>query len=253
MNILIIEDEIMAAERMEELILEVCPEARVLARLDSIKSAVAWFNNYEMPNLAFFDIQLADGLSFEIFEKTQVGCPVIFTTAYDEYALKAFKVNSIDYLLKPIDPDELENAINKFRNIHQKTEPATNTKLNIEKVLQLLTRQYKSRFVVKVGEHIKSIPTGNIQCFYSMSKATYLQTTDNRHYVIDNALEQLEEILDPSIFFKVSRKFIVNLEAIVDVISYTNSRLKVRLQHPTEDDIIVAREKVRGFKEWLEK
>ena len=252
MKILIIEDEIMAAERMEELILQLCPEAIVMARLDSIKSAVAWFGSNEMPDLAFFDIQLADGLSFEIFERSRVSCPVIFTTAYDEYALKAFKVNSIDYLLKPVDPEELKNAIEKFRKIHQKTEPEKHAGLNIDNVLQMLTRQYKSRFVVKVGEHIKSIPTENIQCFYSMAKATYLQTSDNRHYVIDNALEQVEQLVDPSLFFKVSRKFIVNLNAINDVISYTNSRLRVRLQHPTEDDIIVAREKVKEFKEWLE-
>lgn len=252
MKILIIEDEIMAAERMEELIIEVCPEARILARLDSIKNSVAWFNSNEMPDLAFFDIQLADGLSFEIFEKTTVSCPVIFTTAYDEYALKAFKVNSIDYLLKPIDSDELRGAVNKYRSIHAKDTHAGITGLNIENVIQLLTRQYKSRFVVKVGEHLKSIPITDIHCFYSLAKATYLQTADNRNYVIDNPLEQLEQLLDPSKFFRVSRKFIVRLDAIADVISYSNSRLKIRLQHPTEDDIIVAREKVKEFKEWLE-
>ena len=252
MNILIIEDEIMAAERMEELLMEVCPEAVVLDRLDSISRAVRWFNSNPAPDLAFFDIQLADGLSFEIFEKTSVGCPVIFTTAFDEYALKAFKVNSIDYLLKPIDQEELRGALEKYRNIHAKESNAGPAGLNIENVIQLLTRQYKSRFVVKVGEHLKSISTTDIHCFYSMAKATYLQTADNRNYVIDNPLEQIEQLLDPSKFFRVSRKFIIQLDAIVDVISYTNSRLRVRLHHPTEEDIIVAREKVKEFKEWLE-
>ena len=252
MRVLIIEDEVIAAERLQEMILKVIPEVTILGLLDSISSAVDWFGKNEGPDLAFFDIQLADGLSFEIFEQADVSCPVIFTTAYDEYALRAFKVNSIDYLLKPIDHDELKTAIDKYRSIHATTEEAPMSSQNIDNVLRLLTRQYKSRFVVKVGEHIRSISTDDIICFYSMAKASYIQTSEDRHYVMDHSLEQVEALVDPAHFFRVNRKFIIHLESISDIISYSNSRLKVILKKPTEEEIIVAREKVKDFKSWLE-
>jgi len=252
MRVLIIEDEVIAAERLQEMILKVIPEVTILGLLDSISSAVDWFGKNEGPDLAFFDIQLADGLSFEIFEQADVSCPVIFTTAYDEYALRAFKVNSIDYLLKPIDHDELKTAIDKYRSIHAITEEAPLSSQNIDNVLRLLTRKYKSRFVVKVGEHIRSISTDDIICFYSMAKASYIQTSEDRHYVMDHSLEQVEALVDPAHFFRVNRKFIIQLESISDIISYSNSRLKVILEKPTEEEIIVAREKVKDFKSWLE-
>ena len=251
MKVLIIEDEVLAAGRLQDMVLELFPDTTVLGRLESISSAVAWFTENGMPDLAFFDIQLADGLSFEIFEKVAVSCPVIFTTAYDEYALRAFKVNSIDYLLKPIDREELRAAIEKYRSLHA-AKPWPDRSQNIDQVLRLLTRQYKSRFIVKVGEHIRSIPAEEIICFYSMAKGTYLQTADDRHYVTDHSLEQVEELVDPGRFFRVSRKFIIAIDAITDIISHSNSRLKVKLTKPAEDDIIVAREKVKDFKAWLE-
>ncbi|RLD32774.1 MAG: DNA-binding response regulator [Bacteroidetes bacterium] len=255
MRVLIIEDEVMAAERLQEMILEVIPDAEILGNPDSISSAVRWFAENETPDLAFFDIQLADGLSFEIFEQADVGCPVIFTTAFDEYALKAFKVNSIDYLLKPIDHGELKAAIEKYRSIHAGAdiEKHSLSPQNIDNVLKLLTRQYKSRFVVKVGERIRSIPTEEIPCFYSMSKASYLQTTEDRHYVMDHSLEQVEALVNPERYFRVNRKFIIALDAIADIISYSNSRLKVTLKLPTEEDIIVSREKVKEFRKWLDR
>jgi DNA-binding LytR/AlgR family response regulator len=251
-RILIIEDEVMAAKRLQDMIMVACPDANIVARLESISKAVEWFATHEAPDLAFFDIQLADGLSFEIFEKADVVCPVIFTTAYDEYALKAFKVNSVDYLLKPIDAKELKAAIEKYQTLHESNGPEIKAPQNIDKVLKLLTKQYKSRFMTRVGEHIKSIHIDDILCFYSLAKATYLQTREDRHYVIDHSLEQVEEIVDPSRFFKVNRKFIIQLDSIKDIISYTNSRLKVVLLKETEEDIIVAREKVKEFKQWLE-
>lgn len=251
-RILIIEDEVIAARRLQDMIMEAYPGSKIVARLESISKAVEWFSDNEAPDLAFFDIQLADGLSFEIFEKADVICPVIFTTAYDEYALKAFKVNSIDYLLKPIDAKELKAAIGKYQTLHMNNRPDTASPPNIDKVLKLLTNQYKSRFVTKVGEHIKSIHVDDILCFYSLAKATYLQTREDRHYVIDHSLEQVEELIDPSRFFKVNRKFIIQLDSIKDIISYTNSRLKVVLHKETEEEIIVAREKVKEFKQWLE-
>jgi len=252
MKVLIIEDEVMAAERLEGMVRRAIPDVRILAVLDSISSAVRWVSENEAPDLAFFDIQLADGLSFEIFEQAEVQCPVIFTTAFDEYALKAFKVNSIDYLLKPIDADELQAAIEKYRHLHAVTDFSPQTQ-SIDNVLRLLTRQYKIRFVVKVGEHIRSIRVDEIQCFYSMEKASYIQTTEDRNYVMDHSLEQVEKLVDPGQFFRVNRKYIIALDAIADIISHSNSRLKLVLKLPTEDEIIVSREKVKEFKRWLER
>ena len=255
MKILIVEDEVMAAERLREMILSHFPDTAVLGRLDAISTAVKWFGENESPDLAFFDIQLADGLSFEIFTQCKVNCPVIFTTAFDEYALKAFKVNSIDYLLKPIDTDELKTAIEKYFSLYRKDSnpgPALSPQ-HVEEVLKLLTHQYKNRFIVKVGDHIRTIRTDDILCFYSMAKASYIQTIEDRHYVIDQSLEQVEVLVDPATFFRVNRKFIIALDAISDIIAYTNSRLKVILQKPAEEDIIVSREKVREFKNWLDK
>jgi len=253
MRVLIIEDEVMAAERLEAMVRQAIPDVGILAVLDSISSAVPWFSKNEAPDLAFFDIQLADGLSFEIFEQAEVICPVIFTTAFDEYALKAFKVNSIDYLLKPIDADELQTAIEKYRHLHKGEDDFSLPAQNIENVLKLLTRQYKTRFVVKVGEHIRSIRVDEIQCFYSMDKASYIQTTEDRNYVMDHSLEQVEELVDPDQFFRVNRKYIIALDAIADIISHSNSRLKLILKLATEDEIIVSREKVKEFKQWLER
>ncbi len=255
MRILIVEDEVMAAERLREMILSHFPDTAVLGRLDSISTAVQWFSENEPPDLAFFDIQLADGLSFEIFAQCKVNCPVIFTTAFDEYTLKAFKVNSIDYLLKPIDSEELKTAIEKYFSLYRRDGdpgPALSPQ-HVEEVLKLLTHQYKNRFIVKVGDHIKTIRADDILCFYSMSKASYIQTTHDRHYVIDQSLEQVEALVDPAACFRVNRKFIIALEAISDIIAYTNSRLKVILENPAEEDIIVSREKVKEFKQWLDK
>ncbi|MCF8233711.1 MAG: LytTR family DNA-binding domain-containing protein [Bacteroidales bacterium] len=248
MKILIIEDEKPAAEKLEHLILRVEPGAEVLARPDSVRESVEWFNNHPPPDLAFMDIQLGDGLSFEIFEQAEVNCPVIFTTAYDEYALRAFKVNSIDYLLKPVGMDELKSALEKFRKVSgQKPDKSV-----FDQVLKSLSKEYKSRFLVKVGEHIRSLPVGQVQCFYSMDKSTFVLTAENRNYDLDYTLEQIESLIDPSMFFRISRKFIIKLEFIKDIISYTNSRLKVVLQGETEVELIVSREKVKDFKAWLD-
>ena len=236
---------------MHDLILKCEPEAEILARTDSVKKSVEWFNSNPQPDLAFMDIQLADGLSFEVFEKTIVRSPVIFTTAFDEYAIRAFKVNSIDYLLKPIDLDELKSAIEKFK----KTVPAgplTSPEV-FDKVLQMLTHNYKQRFVIKVGEHIRSISADQIHYFYSLEKATFLHTTDNHNYVIDYSLEQVESLVDPKKFFRVNRKYLIAINAVSDIITYSNSRLKIELVHSDDQDVIVAREKVSNFKQWLDK
>lgn len=252
MRALIIEDEKLAADHLHKLVNKVDPSIEVIARFDTVKKSVAWLNQNPHPDLAFFDIQLADGLSFEIFEQAEVHFPVIFTTAFNEYAIKAFKVNSVDYLLKPIDFEELKTAVDKFKRSfpqlqsHQYREVVSN-------MMTMLTDNYKQRFIIKVGEHIKSVPVSNILYFYSMEKATFLHTDDDHNYVIDYSLEQLESLLDPELFFKINRKYIITINAITDIISYSNSRLKTELKHNTDMDAIVAREKVGKFKEWLDR
>ncbi|MCF8302552.1 MAG: LytTR family DNA-binding domain-containing protein [Bacteroidales bacterium] len=254
MKVIIIEDEKLAADKLEKLLKQLDREISVMARLDSVNKSVQWFNNNPAPDLAFFDIQLADGLSFEIFEKAEVPCPVIFTTAYDEFAIKAFKVNSIDYLLKPVDLEELSASIKKLEKWQNSFHSQQNEKLLYDKMLKMLTNEYKSRFVVKVGEHIRSIPVEETQCFYSMEKATYLQTNTNRHYAIDHTLDQIEALVDPTLFFRINRKYIINLNSIKDIITYTNSRLKVLLENnPENEDLVVSREKVKNFKSWLDR
>lgn len=254
MKILIIEDEKLAANRLSSLIKSFDNTIEIVGILDSIKTSVAWFTTNPQPDLAFMDIQLADGLSFEIFDQVAVSCPVIFTTAFDEYALRAFKVNSIDYLLKPIDNNELIRAMDKFRHLHQdSSKPETIAAPVMDRVLQMLTKTYKSRFLVRAGEHIKTIPVEQVTFFYSMEKATFLNTTENKEYDVDYTLEELEGLLNPELFFRINRKYFVAMEAIRDIVSYTNSRLKIRLINSSDEEIIVSREKVTDFKKWLDR
>ena len=252
-KILIIEDEPEAARRLETLVADLIPQAAVLAKLDSVKRSISWLSDNPAPDLIFMDIQLADGLSFEIFEKCQVQSPVIFTTAYDAYALKAFKVNSIDYILKPVDRNELQTALKKLNTLTNRNNNATDLLASIGEAVQMLTRQYKSRFIIKVGEHLKSIEVNDIHYFYSLDKATFARASDNRRHIIDFSLEQLEDILDPRQFFRVNRKYIISAAAIQDMISYTNSRLKLILKASDDTDVIVARERVPEFKDWLDR
>jgi DNA-binding LytR/AlgR family response regulator len=253
MNVLIIEDEQQAAIRLETLVRSIIPEVSILANIDTIKRSVEWFEKNTHPDLVFMDIQLADGMSFKIFELCDVRSPVIFTTAYDEYALKAFKVNSIDYLLKPIDKTELELAIRKFNTLSRKTDDHTKLILNIGETMRMLTKRFKSRFVVKVGEHLRTIEVADIQYFFSQDKTTFCVTTEGRNLILDYTLEQLEEMLDPERFYRINRKYLIASDAIVDIISYSNSRLKLSLKVSQDSDIIVARERVQDFKNWLDK
>jgi len=252
-KILIIEDEKPAAEWLRQLILKFDSQISVLAVIDSVSGAAEWFQQNQAPDLVFMDIQLADGLSFEIFERVKVPCPVIFTTAYEEYAVKAFKVNSIDYLLKPIAYDELEAAFRKFGDQIKKVEevqPVTIELLN--KVKEMLRKQYKTRFVIKVGEHLKSIPVEEILFFYSLEKATYLCTSDFKTYLVDYSLDRISEMVDEHRFFRINRKYILSNLSISDIVFYSNSRLKIKLKKPDEESIIVSRDKVAAFKEWLD-
>jgi len=250
MNIIIIEDEKPAARLLQRKVEKLGLQINTL--LHSVEEAIHWFNTNEHPDLIFLDIQLSDGLSFEIFEAVSINSAVIFTTAYDEYALRAFKLNSIDYLLKPIDEDDLEVAVNKFKS---RTNSAVNLALDFELIKKMLVnpvdRHYKKRFTIKVGQQLKMVPIEEIECFYSENKGTYLYTLDKRSYLLDLTLEQLESELNPTDFFRVSRKFIVPLKTIKEIQLHSNSRLKVILPTYNEDEVVVARERVNDFKEWL--
>jgi DNA-binding LytR/AlgR family response regulator len=251
MNVIIIEDEKPAARRLGRLLAELGVEVSTM--LHSVDESIAWFQNHSHPDLIFLDIQLSDGLSFEIFDVVEVNSAIIFTTAFDEYALQAFKLNSIDYLLKPIDDEELEQAVKKYKNFKPAGQKISVDFNDIKKLLvDPLEREYKKRFTVKVGQHLKIVNADEVECFYSENKGTYAATSDGRNYLLDTTLEQLEEELSPKIFFRVSRKFYVNINHIKDIISYTNSRLQIKTNRFNEQEIIVSRERVKDFKLWLE-
>lgn len=253
MKILIVEDEPHAAQRLQVLACELIPDANILASIDTVKKTVHWLRTNERPELIFMDIQLADGLSFQIFEQIQIVSPVIFITAYDEYALRAFKVNSIDYILKPVDREELNSALEKLKNLSGNKTRQDDILSNISQALELMRKRYKTRFVVKVGEHLRTIEVDTILYFFSQDKTTFCVTDDDRTHVLDYTLEQLEEMLDPEAFFRINRKYLVRSSAIQDIISYTNSRLRLVLKGSTDNDIIVARERVQQFRNWLDR
>ncbi|MDO6517200.1 LytR/AlgR family response regulator transcription factor [Zobellia uliginosa] len=251
MRTIVIEDEKPSARRLSRMLSDLNVE--VSQMLHSVEESVEWFQNNPHPDLIFLDIQLSDGLSFEIFDAVEVKSAIIFTTAYDEYALQAFKLNSIDYLLKPIDDEELEVAVKKYRSFKPEARPMT---LNFDDIKSLLVnpleREYKKRFTARVGQHLKIINADEVEGFYSENKGTYAATSDGRNYLLDTTLENLENELEPKTFFRVSRKFYININHIKDIVSYTNSRLQIKLNHYNGQEIIVSRERVRDFKLWLE-
>ena len=244
---LIVEDENPSARRLERLLEKY--DLDVIDKCSSLKETINWLKTNLQPDVLFLDIQLGDGLSFDIFQEVTIQCPIIFTTAYDQYAIQAFKFNSIDYLLKPIDEEELVNAIEKLKK-HQQP-------LSSDQIKQLIQQtqaqqNYKERFTVKVGEHLKIFKTTDIALFYSSDKANYLLNKNGRNYLIDQSLEDLDAVLNPSDFFRISRKFIVNYNFISEVIAYSNSRLRVKLAVNIDELLIVSRERVKDFKAWLD-
>ncbi|GHA63516.1 LytR/AlgR family response regulator transcription factor [Pontibacter akesuensis] len=254
MRILIVEDEKLASDRLANMLLKLNSTAEVLATAPSVRKAVELLKLKPQLDLIFMDIQLADGLSFEIFEQVPVDAPVIFTTAYDAYAIKAFKVNSVDYLLKPIDEDGLQAALEKFRKLSRQT--AAPQVGALEQAMQFLNggKSYKSRFVVKVGEHLHMIPVEEVDFFYSYEKATFIQCNSGKRYAIDYTMEQLEQLTDPQLFFRVNRGFLISLKAVKDIVAWSNSRLKLELRHNSPaGEVVVSREKVQLFKEWLDR
>jgi DNA-binding LytR/AlgR family response regulator len=254
MRVLIVEDEKAAVRRLKRLLEELNKSIEVIGITDTIKETADWFVRNEMPDLAFFDIQLADGISFEVFNRVEIDCPIIFTTAYDQYALKAFEVNSIDFLLKPIDKEKLLKAIRKFEKLTGKEDKNPIDRNLLSEVQNMIRgRSYKERFVVKYGERLKSIPVQDIGYFKSEMKATYIITYDNQKYLIDPSLELVESMIDPIRFFRINRKYIIPFHSIQDMVSYSSSRLRVRLKSIDDPDMIVAREKVAQFKKWLDR
>jgi len=250
LKILIIEDEQPAARRLLKMITELVPDSRLLDSIDSVAGAIEWFSSHEAPDLVFSDIQLSDGISFDIFKAIELPCPVIFTTAYDQYALNAFKVNSIDYLLKPVKKEELEAAIRKY----QKMQPPAAAGFDIGKLLEAYTgkqTEYKSRFVVKYGEHIKTITTEEIAYFYTEDKINFLTTIEGRRFAIDFNLDHLESVLDPKQFFRINRQFIISIHSITEIFTYSKSRVLVKLKPPTKHETIVSTERSADFKAWL--
>lgn len=252
MNVLIIEDEPHAAKRLIRMGKEVAPDAFFHGPLESIVDAVGWLNDNPNPDLILVDIHLADGLSFEIFNQVEINVPIIFTTAFDQYALRAFKYFTIDYLLKPIEKEALANSFDKHRQSGLYNMP---TKMGDEWP-QLLASEvqnrYKKRFVLKIGEKFKTIETSDVSYAYSENKATYLVTQDGRNHLTDYALDQLEELLDPDAFFRLNRQYISRFATVQKIVSHGNGRLRVELEHCDDREIVLSRERSRSFKEWMD-
>jgi DNA-binding LytR/AlgR family response regulator len=249
MRTLIIEDESLTARRLESLLQQCDPALRVEAVLPSVAEAVDWLRAHGQPDLIFMDIHLEDDLAFRIFEQIEVLAPVIFTTAYDEYMIKAFKVNSIDYLLKPVNPDELAQAIGKFKALR-----AQFANPHLDTLLQYIGQketEYKSRFMIAVGTKIKSIETKDVAYFFSEDKLTFLMTKDGHQFPIDFSLDKLTGMLDPKDFFRISRQFIVSFASIQNVHTYIKGKLKLDLLPKSRLDVLVSGDRMADFKEWL--
>lgn len=257
MKVLIIEDEPFAQKELERLLNNSGASIEILNFIDSVEESVKWLQNNN-PDLIFMDIQLSDGLSFEIFDKIDIEIPVIFTTAFDEYAIRAFKVNSIDYLLKPVEQKDLAKALEKYENMATKANPKdpVETFLNKEQLEQLLSlyrpTNYKSRFIAKLGDNIKHIAVEEIPYFYFEEKVVFLVTKHNDRYIVDYTLDQLEKLLDPKKFFRINRKYITSIDSIDKVSKFFNSRLKIKLKPHIDDEILISRAKVKDFINWLD-
>jgi len=254
MKCIIVEDEQPAAERLKKLVEQCDPSITVAATTDSVAATLQYFANNAHPDFMLMDIQLGDGISFEILEQIEISCPIIFTTAYNEYAIKAFKVNSIDYLLKPIDKDELFEAIAKLkRQLGERLVPEAITPTHLAEAMRMLTGRYKERFVTRIGEKLVMLPVENIAAFVSMEKSTYAYTKEGKMVSLDYTLDSIENLIDPLKFFRVSRKHIVAVDSISEVSIFSTSRLKLKIKGTKDDDIIVSRERYAKFKEWLDR
>jgi two-component system LytT family response regulator len=253
LRVLIIEDETPAAEKLERYLLRYNPEIRIVDKLDSVSAAVTWLGERQDEiDLVFMDIQLKDGLSFTIFQSVKVIKPVIFITAYNEYALDAFRVNGLDYLLKPVSFSDLADSMKKLETLGEQLRWTESKSTEIVAAFEQPAKSFKNRFMVKLGDHIRSITSDQISFFFADGRDVYLVTNQLRKFIIDYTLESLEEILDPKMFYRTNRSYIINISAIQDVIVHSNSRLKITPNIKWDNEIIVSREKVNEFKEWFD-
>jgi DNA-binding LytR/AlgR family response regulator len=248
MRILIIEDELPAARQLTKLIQAKVPNATILDTLDSVESAVQWLNSFDAPDLIFMDIQIADGLSFDIFKQTEVRSPVIFTTAFDQYAIQAFKVNAVDYLLKPIDPDDLGKALEKI-----KAAQSTNSLPDLKELLRYMDkgRQYKDRFLVKTGQHFIMVPIQDIAFFHSSDGLTMVHTHAGKKHFVEYTLDELQDLLHPESFYRINRSTFLSVQSIRAIHPHLNGRLKLDIAPTLTDEVFVSRERVGEFKIWL--
>ena len=250
MKALLIEDEPYAVQQVQSLLAESAPEINLIAVLESIESTVEWFSTHSPPDLVFMDVHLADGSCFEIFTHINIGAPVVFITAYDQYALEAFRVNGLDYLLKPLKKKDLERSLERFYEMVSEKSGHVDYDRIAREILQN-TGQYQKRLLIRYGQKITIIDISDVAYFYAESKDTLICTFDKRHYPADQNLEQLQKILSPEKFFRVNRKILINIKAITSMTSYSRSRIKLHLDPPFEEDVIVSTERTPGFKNWL--
>jgi two-component system response regulator LytT len=260
MKVLIIEDEELAVKKLQKTLASVDPGAEVVGVTDSIRSSVNWLQTNPTPDLILMDIELADGQSFEIFDKVEVKSTVIFTTSYDEYALKAFKVNSIDYLLKPVQKEDLSAALEKLKNIKSmySNTPSAPSSLNVDSLVKelqqkLQPKEYRKRFLVKHAQKLVSVDVEEIAYFYSDGRLNFFKTSDNRKFVVDYTMDDLEDMLDPDQYFRISRAFYVSVNSIDQIHDYFGNRLLLHLKPAVDKEAIVSREKVTDFKKWMGK
>jgi DNA-binding LytR/AlgR family response regulator len=246
MRIVIIEDETPAATRLEKMLKSINADIEIIAQLDSIEASLTWIEHNDLPDLIMMDIHLADGSCFEIFNFTKITCPIIFTTAYDEYAIQAFKVNVIDYLMKPINKTELEKALEKYNMLFTKS-----AEFDYSKITQDLAPQYLIRFLIKLGQSFRLVDTKDVAYFFTENKMTYLIQQDGKQHVVDFSMEKLETSLDPKVYFRVNRQFIIGINAIQKLHTHSKSRVKIDLTPPSKEECIVSSEKSSEFKRWL--
>lgn len=250
MKVVIIEDEKLAANKLEQMLSGIDSEIEIVKKLESVEESVNWLNQNKNYDLIFMDIQLDDGISFEIFDAIHIETPVIFTTAYNEYAIRAFKVNSVDYLLKPVDEDALKQALEKFDKIYSSKEKLN---ANVFKVFEHLSKSYKERFFIKVGIHYQSVMVNNVSCFFVEERCTFLKNEKGKNFDLDYSLDQIQKMVNPDHFFRINRNFLVNIDAIKEILGYSSSRLKLKLENCNDENLIVSREKVTEFKNWMDR
>ena len=251
MKVLIIEDEILAAEKLERMLLDLDSTLEVIGKLQSVLESINWLNSNPSPALILMDIQLDDGLCFEIFDAVKIKTPIIFTTAYDSYAIRAFQVNSIDYLLKPIEKEPLRKALEKYKLLFEKNHPSNDQSL--ADLSNQMAKSYKTRFFVKIGNHFHSVPTDTIDCFYILGRAVFFKTNNGKNFNLDYSLDQVQKLVNPEKFFRINRNYLIQINAIQDIYNYSSSRLGIKISGINHLDLIVSREKVGEFKKWLDR